>query len=241
ARLPRLAARMGEELDRAPADEASDAQREALARRQANAAITLLKSGQGQRIWHLLRHTRDPGLRTYLVHRLAALGADPAALTARLDAEPNVSARRALLLALGGFTEQQLPREQRRPLAARLLELYRTDPDPGIHSAAEWLLARWGHREELKKIDEFLATAKMTAKRRWFVNGQGQTLAVVPGPVEFDRGSPEAEPDRHAGETLHRVRIPRSFAIATKHVTLEQFLRFRRDHDYPVKQSPSPD
>jgi formylglycine-generating enzyme required for sulfatase activity len=241
AHRTRLVARMGEELERAPPAEASEAQREALARQQANAAVTLLKCGQSERIWPLLRHTPDPGRRTYLVHRLGPLGADPAALAARLEAESDVSARRALLLALGGFTEQQLGRQQRRPLAERLLELYRTDPDPGIHSAAEWLLAHWGQRDDLKKIDAFLATAKATAKRRWFVNGQGQTLAVVPGPVEFDRGSPEDEPDRHAGETLHRVRIPRSFAIATKHVTLEQFLRFRRDHDYPVKQSPSPD
>ncbi len=241
ARREHLVARMGEALDEAPPAGAAGALREANARRQANAAITLLKCGQGERLWPLLRHTPDPGRRAYLVHRLGPLGADPAVLSARLEAEPDVSARRALLLALGGFTEQQLTSEQRRPLVARLLELYRTDPDPGIHSAAEWLLSRWGQRDELKKLDDFLATAKPSVRRGWFVNGQGHTLAVVRGPVEFDMGSPESEPDRHAGETLHRVRIPRSFAISTKLVTLEQFLRFRKDHDYPARHSPSPD
>jgi formylglycine-generating enzyme required for sulfatase activity len=232
---------MEEELEKAPAKGTSSAQREALARRQANAAITLLKSGKEGPLWRLLQHSADPGRRSYLVDRLGALGADPAILIGRLEKEEDVSARRALLLALGGFGEQQLTRVQRRALAEQLLKLYRTDPDPGIHSAADWLLRRWGHGAEVKKLDDFLATAKPTAERRWFVNGQGQTLAVVRGPVEFDMGSPETEPDRHEGETLHRVRIPRSFAIATRPVTVKQFLKFEEDHDFPKRHAPSPD
>ena len=34
--------------------------------------------------------------------------------------------------------------------------------------------------------------------RRWFVNSQGQTFAVIEGPVEFDMGSPPTEPDRNS-------------------------------------------
>ena len=40
--------------------------------------------------------------------------------------------------------------------------------------------------------------------RRWYVNGQGQTFAVIEGPVEFLMGSPPTEPDRIWIETLHR-------------------------------------
>ena len=32
--------------------------------------------------------------------------------------------------------------------------------------------------------------------RRWYVNSQGQTFAVIEGPVEFRMGSPPTEPDR---------------------------------------------
>ena len=32
--------------------------------------------------------------------------------------------------------------------------------------------------------------------RRWFVNSQGQTFAVIEGPVEFRMGSPPTEPER---------------------------------------------
>ena len=38
-----------------------------------------------------------------MIHGLARWGADPAALIARLEAEPDPSARRALILALGEY------------------------------------------------------------------------------------------------------------------------------------------
>ncbi len=59
----------------------------------------------------------------------------------------------------------------------------------------------------------------------WYVNGQGQTMVVIPGPVEFDMGSPAGEEDRHANETLHRVRIGRTFAIASKPVKVARYLQ----------------
>ena len=78
--------------------------------------------------------------------------------------------------------------------------------------------------------------------RPWQVNGQGQTLVVVPAGAPFWMGSPGDEGGRMAtNEPLHRVRIPRSFAIAAKEVTVEQFLRFQPQHRYAVKYSPQPE
>jgi formylglycine-generating enzyme required for sulfatase activity len=46
-------------------------------------------------------------------------------------------------------------------------------------------------------------------------------------------GSPGGEPSRiPINEPLHRVRIPRSFAIAAKQVTVEQFRHFQPEHQY---------
>ena len=59
------------------------------------------------------------------------------------------------------------------------------------------------------------------------MNGEGQTYAVVHGPKEFTLGSPATESGRYGDEMAHRERIECSFAIATKEVTVEQFLRFR--------------
>jgi formylglycine-generating enzyme required for sulfatase activity len=67
-------------------------------------------------------------------------------------------------------------------------------------------------------------------ERRWYVNGQGQTMARISGPVKFAMGAPESEPGRFPNELLHRRRIARSFAVATKKVTVDQFERFRKAH-----------
>ena len=58
------------------------------------------------------------------------------------------------------------------------------------------------------------------------MNGQGQTFAVIAGPVNFEMGSPGTEPDRDSRESPRRVLVPRRFAIATKEVTVDQFQQF---------------
>jgi formylglycine-generating enzyme required for sulfatase activity len=60
--------------------------------------------------------------------------------------------------------------------------------------------------------------------------------------VEFTLGSPASEPGRfEVNEPAHRKRIGRTFAIATKEVTVEQFLRFRPNHSWLNHYSPGPD
>jgi len=137
----------------------------------------------------------------------------------------------------------------REPLTARLLDLYRNDPDSGIHGAAEWALRRWNHQEELKELDAQLMKVKDRGDRRWFMNSQGQTFAVIEGPVEFDMGSPPTEPNRNVTmETPRRLVIPRRFAIAAKEVTVEQWQEFEQTHtqlglpsSFVKQQSPDPD
>ena len=52
-------------------------------------------------------------------------------------------------------------------------------------------------------------------------------MVVIPGPVEFVMGSPPTEGAGRDNETQHKKRIGRTFALAAKPVTVEQFLRFR--------------
>src|SRR5262249_18803814 len=82
-----------------PADlPSSDEKREKLAKRQANAAVALLRMGQPGKVWPLLRRTPpdDPRVRSYLIHRLEPLGADAGAIVKQLDSESDVTIRRAL-------------------------------------------------------------------------------------------------------------------------------------------------
>jgi formylglycine-generating enzyme required for sulfatase activity len=222
----RAVARLHEELDRKPAPGASEQVKDALARRQAQAAVTLLRLGKPQRVWPLLKHQPGPGVRSWVIHLLGPLRADPQVLIERLAAEREVSAQRALILCLGELDEQLSP-ARRKPLVEKLLRIYRDDTDAGLHAAAEWLLRRWKHEPELKRTDAELA-GKAPGKRSWYVTREGRhTLVILRDPEVFLMGSPATEPERFAeNETPHRKRIPRSFALATKEVTVAQFRRF---------------
>ena len=123
---------------------------------------------------------------------------------------PETSMRRALILALGTYGTDGLSPGEREPLIGKLLDLYRNDPDAGIHGATEWTLRQWGQQEKLKEIDAELSKLKDRGDRRWFVNSQGQTFAVIDGPVEFLMGSPPTEPDHRSDETPKHVRHPPS-------------------------------
>jgi formylglycine-generating enzyme required for sulfatase activity len=113
--------------------------------------------------------------------------------------------------------------------------MYRTASDPGLHAACEWLLRRWKQETWLTQVSEAWAKDKELRQKRledigkelarasrvasapgappqWYVNGQGQTMVVIPGPVEFVMGSPPTEAGRESRENQHKKRIGRTFA-----------------------------
>ena len=222
-----------------------------LAQRQARAAVALVRLGQGEKVWSLLRHSPDPSVRSYIVNWLKPLGAGPEALITKLEGiahdpvsipkdgksrmdailfHPETSERRALILALGRYNLDELSPDKREPLVENLQEVYRNDPDAGVHGAAEWTLRRWKQEETLKKVDAELQRLKDRGNRRWYVNSEGQTFVVIEGPVEFMMGSPITDPDWYSSETLRPQRINRRFAVATKEVIVEQYQRFLKEN-----------
>jgi formylglycine-generating enzyme required for sulfatase activity len=188
--------------------------------RQAALATALVVMERADQAWPLLQQRPEPTARSYLIERLGPAGANPRLLMAQFEREPDVSIRRALLLSLGQFGPDRLPPAERDRWIPRLLALYRDDPDPGIHGSAEWLLRQWQQEAQLQKIHQELATGPV-AGRRWYVNGQGQTLVIVQAPGEVTVGEREQS---------YKRRIDWDFAIATTEVTLAQFRRFRAEH-----------
>jgi serine/threonine protein kinase/formylglycine-generating enzyme required for sulfatase activity len=249
-------AALEDEVDRKLVDAPEDA-REQQAKRQAKAAVALLKLKHPDKVWPLLRHSADPRARSYLIHLLGPLGVDAEVLVQRLAEEPDVTVRRALLLSLGPeeFGPETWTEEGKKRLVQQVQELYRTADDPGLHAAAEWLLRQWQEetwltetnaawakdqeqrQKRLAGIQQALAKDKEKAPPRWYVNSQGQTVVVLAGPMEFTIGSPPTEAGRGGGaegtnEKQVKKLIKRSFAIAAKEVTVAQFLAFRKDHPY---------
>src|SRR5262249_38226831 len=119
--------------------------REKLAKRQANAAVVLLRMNPPRKGWPLRKHSPDPRVRSYLIHRFGPLGAEAGAIVKRLAEEPDVTIGRALLLCLGPeeYGEQSWKPEEKKRLVQQLKEMYSTADDPGLHGAAEWLLRQW--------------------------------------------------------------------------------------------------
>jgi len=232
-----------------------------LAERQARAAIALVRLGRAPPVWPLLVHSPDPRLRSFIVNWLFPLGADPKVVAAEFDRlnspathhappatpkmdtiffHPETSMRRALILALGKYGTDGLSPGERDLLIARLLDLYQDDPDAGVHGAAEWTLRQSKQAERLKTAQAELSKLEDPGNRRWFVNSQRQTFAVIDGPVEFRMGSPANEPDRDKNEeTPHLGVVFRRFAIADKEVTVEQYERFvpRGNPKFPLAPS----
>jgi serine/threonine protein kinase/formylglycine-generating enzyme required for sulfatase activity len=247
------------EVDKQLSLDAQAEAKEQLARRKANAAVALLKMGRLREVWPLLKHSPDPTVRSYLLHRLGPLGADARTVVQRLEEETDVTIRRALLLSLGEFCDKALVPLERDQLLDKLRNWYRHDPDPGLHAAVEWLLRQLKQEPWLKRVDDEwakdkpqreqklerirqeIAKGKDQANPQWYVNGQGQTMVVIPGPEMFQMGSPSTETGRFEKETLHHCRIGRTYAISAKPVTLEQFRRFRPDHNYSLSLSPTED
>ena len=221
--------------------EAAVLEKDVLAREEALAAIRLLRMDQTDFFWPLLRQSPDNARRSYIISLLGSMEPDPTLLIRRLQIENDLSVRRALVIALGGFGPAQLGTAARERFVSLLLDWYRNEPDAGLHSAIEWLLGHdrqgdaprrldWQQKTALASIEAELKS-RPTKGRGWYLTADGQTLAIIPGPAEFTMGSPADELGRvpasdSPNEPQRRVRIPRSFAMGSKEVTVGQFQHF---------------
>jgi formylglycine-generating enzyme required for sulfatase activity len=254
-----------DEVGKKPSLSAGNEVKETLARRQANAAVGILKmGGRPEAVWPLLKHSSEPRARSHLIHRLGPLGADVREIVGRLENEPDVTIQRALILSLGEFETAAWPPGARQAVQVKLREIYSSAEDAGLHGVSEWLLRVWQDDSWLKELNErwaqdqdqkerklqaiartlsrqaprgepgASATGAGGAASQWYVNGQGQTMIVITGPVQFLMGSPPTETDREErtvkeAERQHKKLIGRHYALAAKEVTLDQFRRFYED------------
>ncbi len=212
----------------APPDLAQGAATKRQAAQQAMAVIALDALGDHEVLWTRLRHAPDASTRGLLIVRLAALCPNQQRLLARLAAPGIDPGERQALLMIWAET----PRGSvAAPVQARVLGLatglFLDDPDPGVHSAAELLCARWSSGPPpLQEGQEPRVQPADPDRPAWRVGPNGHTFAIVPGPLVFQMGSPEHEEGRFAEEPLHSRTIDRSIAVSTTEVTISQFRVF---------------
>ncbi len=218
-----IAAAQGELAKPTWLQQATDAERETAAQRQAAAAIALLKCGTADPVWLLLKTSPDPRTRSYIIHWAAIAGVDPRAIIARLRQEPEASIRVALILMLGEFSDSQLPAAERNPAVETLLPMSWLEGDAGLHAAARWLLCRW-----LPPIvTGGLGPPAVADLQKWFLNSRGQTFVVLEI-ANSPMGSSES--NRRMEEAPHEVHVGRRIAIASTLVTKGQYSEFENDH-----------
>ena len=208
-----------------------DATNKGGARRRGRIAACLIVLGSPDRAWPLLASgfQGDPGARTELIHDLMAYGVPAREVAARLSVETDARGVRALILALGEYAPASVPDDVRTIMTGRLLARYASDVDSGTHAAIDWLFrVKWGQGSKLDSLDQSWRGKPASSGRNWFVNTEGVTMAVVSlaKPLEFERGSPEDEDGRDSDERIQTVRLERSFAVATREVSVSQFEEF---------------
>ena len=109
---------------------------------QGRIAVALMRLGQASRVWPLLVQTDEPSLRTELTHDLFRYHIPATEIAARLKLETDVSARRALILALGEYPAEGIDGTERQSLTGELVRQYQVRPrsrnprGPGMAASA---------------------------------------------------------------------------------------------------------
>src|SRR5215212_7347155 len=164
--------------------------------------------------WSRSRAGTDNTARSAAVHDMARLGIDPGKLLQRLNQETDVPARRAIVIALGGYAPDHIAPAVRAEAIGLLRRWHESDSDPGIHAAVAWLSARWN-----APLSE--SARPLSSERDWFVTVEGQPIASLTA-MSVTMGSPAGAPRPAVDsppEPLHDVRIDRRFAIGMTEIT----------------------
>ena len=249
---PAIIDELGKIAARLPPDDLGSVERVPFGQRRANAAVTLLRLGEREKVLSVFDMTDDPEALTQFIFRLrpreVGIGAILDLLRSVAEAPPNRypnHVRYGLLLALGEFSLPEVPEVDREKLLAQLAEWYAHDPSSAVHGAAGWLLRQWGQTEVATKIDQ--TPVPYAPDREWFTLAievavkSESLLSLVPGSTtkktfyftfvvfpagQFTIGSAVDEPDGLEDEVRHQVTLTRPFAILDRELTMEELIAY---------------
>ncbi len=148
--------------------------------RRANAAVTMLRLGEPERMLPVFDWKDDPEALTQFIFRCKPRGIGVSQLLDLLEFVATVpdnypqDTRYALLLAIGEFRPSEIPSTRRATLVNQLALWYANDPSSGMHGAAGWLLRHLGENEIVTKVDQ--TPVPYSPDRQWF------TLAITVTP-----------------------------------------------------------
>ncbi len=159
--------------------------------------------------WLKLTRKDNNTAATEVIERLGAASTRVDLLIKKIDefnlTHSNPDALAVILLALGQFTDGQIPKTKRSDFLPVLKEIFQNHGDARVHSAARWLLAQWQFEQVVLDFEtnpNFQRDEPDDGKN-WHVDSSGNTFVVF-------------QPDH----------CPRRFGICIHEVTLGQFEPF---------------
>ncbi|MFO0930796.1 MAG: SUMF1/EgtB/PvdO family nonheme iron enzyme [Gemmataceae bacterium] len=200
------------------------------AQARARLAVALIGAGRGAVVWPALANSANPGLRSHLIQAFAQVRLPPQTLKEAMAASTDPSVRQAVYLAWGDYPPDRWSGAEFADLVRQVLGDYETHPDPGVHSAAGWLLRRWKADDQLAAVLPRLPDERQRGARLWFVNRSGTTFAVIPGSQKVVTGTVAFHPAHYGGNIPHEYQqtrwIDHPYAIAATEVTTAEFRQF---------------
>ncbi|MFM9067400.1 MAG: hypothetical protein ACKOUR_08740, partial [Planctomycetota bacterium] len=185
-----------------PPEELGSVARVPFGQRRANAAATLLRLGERDKVLPVFKMTDDPEAMTQFIFRCRPRGVGIDSLLELFDlvcAAPKdrypPNSRYALLLSLGEFALDDVPEARREALLSKLADWYANDPSSGVHGASGWLLRHWGQTDVATKVDQ--TPVPYSADREWFT----LVITVMPKPAPKPKESEDNTPSEKASDT----------------------------------------
>ena len=178
--------------------DATEARQNVVARRQAMAAALLLAQGAAHNpaaLWQLLKESSNNTLRSNFIHQFALRDVPIDLLVNRLALENDADIVANILLAMGEYGKTEV--ESKAGLHSQIVELYSNHPSASVHSAAEWLLKRWGETSAtIRRIPVEVTPSDKQAEssRQWMrlpdqgPEAPGHTLVRIDGTGDADVG-----------------------------------------------------
>lgn len=193
-------------------------------------AVVALHLGDRGAAHEMFQNRPDPIQRTVLIDILTSWHAATEDLLRALRESDDPAVQSGLCLALGTMAESGFSSAGSIELTQVLGDLYRLNPDRGVHSAAGWAL-----RHRNAKLPEVQIEREPTAGRQWHVNSQGMTMTVIP-PGSFARkyNAADAPAGAQDAEKEQLVVISKPFLLCDREASRGQFQRFLDDPAYPA-------
>ncbi|MCA9198261.1 MAG: SUMF1/EgtB/PvdO family nonheme iron enzyme, partial [Planctomycetales bacterium] len=160
----------------------------------------------------------------FLIGHLSTVSLNPQIVIDYCDAihVPELEAK--LLMSLGGVDLQRYPAE-REAWKSYVVDRFRSDPSCAVHGAAEFVLKKWGMKNDLKQVTSSLA-GQPNDNRQWFINSIGIPFSCV-HIKPFIFGLPDDIEYKNPKEVDQREwTIHRNIAVSTREVTNADFDQF---------------